>query len=141
MVSLQSILSAHTHTHTHTSLIHNTQEGDAERVWCCQGRQRLTCRFTCHPCVKRYEHKRKACLPHTPKRIISAFTCTVNIHVDVKSEKRNCTRGVPHIYPFTPHGYLPTLLQAIHSPDGTKESISFEMITQMITWIRKSRIP
>ena len=88
--------------------------------------------------MKRYEHKRKACLPHTPKRIISAFTCTVNIHVDVKSEKRKCTRGVLHIYPFTPHGYLPTLLQAIHSPEGTKESISdsFSSRKEIITWIR-----
>ena len=99
------------------------------------------CRFTCHPGVKRYEHKRKACLPHTPKLIISAFTCTVNIHVDVKSEKRKCTRGVPHIYPFTPHGYLPTLLQAIHSPEGTKKSISdsFSSRKEMITWIRNRR--
>ena len=97
------------------------------KVWCFQGRQRLTwtciyyvCRFTCHPCVKRYEHKSKA---HTH----NAFTCTVNIHVDVKAHPQrsgSAPEGCRIFIPFTPHGYLPTLLQAIHSPEGTKESIS-----------------
>ena len=53
------------------------------------------------------------------------------------SEKQKCTRGVLHIYPFTPHGYLPTLLQAIYSPEGSKESISlFTLFCQLpkTTW-------
>ena len=84
---------------------------------------RTTCRFTCHPCVKRYEHKRKACLPHTPKRIISAFTCTVNIHVeDVKAHPQRSGSAPEGCCIFIPS--LPTLLQAIHSPEGSKESIS-----------------
>ena len=75
---------------------------------------RTTCRFTCHPCVKRYKHKRKAYLPHTPKCIISAFTCTVNIHVeDVKahpqgsgSAPEGCCIFIPSLPTDTsPHCY------------------------------------
>ena len=67
--------------------------------------------------------QKKSVSPSYTQRVYvySKHTCRCK---STSSEKRKCTRGVPHIYPFIPHGYLPTLLQAIHSPDGTKESIS-----------------
>ena len=71
--------------------------------------------------MKRYKHKRKACLPHTH----NTCTCTVNIHVDVKahpqrsgSAPEGCRIFIPSLPTDTsPHCYkLYTHQKVVRNP-------------------------